>query len=421
MTTSTRKQKWAGEREGLETALLQTVATRHTEEAPDRPSGAKRKIVFLIDMFIESGGTERHLLQLAAGLNRQHYDVTICPIHDGNTVMMQRARAQGVRVRPFPLKRLYGISVIARTVQLARFLRRNQVDILQTYHFVSDVWGAFTARLAGVPIVISSRRDKGFKETRLHRLLRTLTRSCIDVTISVSDDLSRQVIEEERLAAHAVFTAHNGVDPFPRWSPQQMAHKRQELGIPKEAIIIGSVMNFRPIKGIDYLVEAAATVCRRYPQALFVCVGGGANYDSLDYFNRLTRRIEELHLTDHFAFLGKRHDVRDLLQTFDHFILPSLSEGFSNALIEAMHAGKSIVATQVGGNPEAVINGEHGLLVPPADAGALAEALTYLLAHPEEAERLGCNARQRAATLFTTERMIDRYDEIFTQQLIQRK
>jgi glycosyltransferase involved in cell wall biosynthesis len=409
---------WKGEREVLET-LPQPAPAGDTDSANWRSAGRKRKIVFLIDMFIEAGGTERHLLQLAAGLDRQRYDVTICPIHDNNTVMIQRARALGIRVQPFPLKRLYGISVFARTFQFARFLRQEKVDLLQTYHFVSDVWGSFTARLARVPLVISSRRDKGFKETRRHRLIRKITQSCIDATICVSDDLSRQVLQEEKLNAQTVFTAYNGVECVSRLSNDQKQQKRQELGIPQDAIIIGSVMNFRPIKGIDYLVEAAAPICAQYPKVQFVCVGGGANAGSLQYANQLKNRIAELQLADHFVFLGKRRDVRDLLQIFDYFILPSLSEGFSNALIEAMHAGKCIVATQVGGNPEAVVSGEHGILVPPADATAIADAFLQLLANPAETERLGRQAQDRAVTLFTTAHMITRYDQIYSEHLNQ--
>jgi L-malate glycosyltransferase len=416
MINTRQMQNWKGEREVLET-LPQSAHAGEARTSHRHAAGIKRKIVFIIDMFIEAGGTERHLLQLADGLKRQHYDVSICPIHDYNTVMMQRARALGIRVQPFPLKRLYGISVILRTIQLAQFLRRQKPDIVQTYHFVSDVWGSFTARLVGVPIVISSRRDKGFKETRLHRFVRKMTQSCIDATICVSDDLSRQVVQEDKLEPRTVYTAFNGVEGFSRLTDEQKQQKRRELGISKEAIIIGSVMNFRPIKGIDYLVEAAAPICKRHPKVLFVCVGGGANAGSLQYATQLTNRIDELRLADHFAFVGKRHDVRELLQIFDYFILPSLSEGFSNALIEAMHAGKCIVATRVGGNPEAITSGEHGILVPPADATAISDAVLHLLSHPAEAERLGRQAQKRAQALFTTDHMISRYDEIYSQQM----
>jgi len=152
------------------------------------------------------------------------------------------------------------------------------------------------------------------------------------------------------------------------------------------------------------------------PNVLFVCVGGDANSDSMAYKGRLQQRIAALGLGDHFAFLGKRRDVWDLLHLFDHFVLPSLSEGFSNALIEAMQAGRSIVATRVGGNGEAITDGVHGLLVPPADAEALAQALLRLIDYPAAAKQFAQNARHQAETVFTSARMITRYSELYQEQ-----
>lgn len=416
MTNSIMQQKTNPQRDVRDVRMTGII---QANSAGTKDSQIKKsKIAFLIDSFNDSGGTEQHLLQLASGLARKRYDVTICTIHNDTTVMTKRARELGIRVIAFPIDRIYGISVIVRTIQFVRFLRSAEIDILQTYHFVSDVWGSFAARIAGVQIVISNRRDKGFKETRGHRILRKITQSCIDATICVSHDLSQQVQREENIGASTVFTIYNGVEPFARISIQQMEQKRRDLDISGDAIIIGSVMNFRPIKGLDYLIEAAKLICKQFPLVLFVCVGGDSNAASAGYEKHILSRIEVLQLSSHFKFLGRRKDVRELLQIFDYFILPSLSEGFSNALIEAMFAGKSIVATNVGGNPEAIISEEHGILVPPYDSAAIATALLRLLNNPEEATRFGGNAQKRANKLFMTEQMINHYDTIYQNILV---
>jgi len=277
--------------------------------------------------------------------------------------------------------------------------------------------------MARVPLVICNRRDKGFNERLLHRWVRKLINPLIDFTICVSDDLRAQLLTTERLPADRVVTLYNGVQANPVLSAASRQAKLRELGLSEDRPIIGSVMNLRPIKGARYLVEAAALVLKKHPQAQFVIVGGAAERlpAMAGYIEPIMEFVKQNQMADSLHFIGNRSDVAELLLLFDIFVLPSLSEGFSNALIEAMRAGNGIVATKVGGNPEALDHGEDGLLVPPGDAAALANGLLTLLEKPAYAKQLGDRARRKAETRFTIDAMIQEYQRLYQRLWASRK
>ncbi len=383
----------------------------------------KMTVLFIIDVLFREGGTEVHLFNLVNGLDPARFRPIVVPLFPADSPMIERMRAAGIMVYPLLLKRVYGLSAVRVAYRLISLMKRQNVDIVQTYHFVSDVLGSLTATMAGVPLVVCNRRDKGFNERRPHRWVRRLITPLIDFTICVSDDLRAQLLATERMRADRVVTLYNGVQANPVLSPALRQAKLKELGLSESRPIIGSVMNLRPIKGAKYLVEAAAIVLKKHPQAQFVIVGGAAERlpAMADYVNPIMEFVKQNKLDEALHFTGNRTDVGELLLLFDIFVLPSLSEGFSNALIEAMRAGNSIVATEVGGNPEALDHGENGLLVPPGDAAALAGSLMTLLENPVYAKQLGAAARRKAESRFTVNAMVQDYQRLYRRLWAERK
>jgi len=383
----------------------------------------KMTVLFIIDVLFREGGTEVHLFNLVNGLDPARFQPIVVPLFPADSPMIERMRAAGIMVHPLLLKRVYGLSAIRVAFRLMCLMKRHKVDLVQTYHFMSDVLGSLTATMAGVPLVVCNRRDKGFNERLLHRWVRRLITPLIDFTICVSDDLRAQLLATERMRADRGVTLYNGVQPNPVLSAASRQAKLNELGLSDSRPIIGSVMNLRPIKGAKYLVEAAAIVLKKHPQAQFVIVGGAAERlpAMADYVNPIREFVKQNKMEDSLHFTGNRTDVGELLLLFDIFVLPSLSEGFSNALIEAMRAGNSIVATEVGGNPEALDHGENGLLVPPGDAAALANSLMTLLEDPVHAKQLGARARRKAESRFTVNAMVQDYQQLYRRLWAERK
>jgi glycosyltransferase involved in cell wall biosynthesis len=170
---------------------------------------------------------------------------------------------------------------------------------------------------------------------------------------------------------------------------------------------VGCVGNIRPVKGHKSLIEAARIVFQEFPDTHFVLVGGGK------WRKDLMKTCKHLGLASNIHFPGMRQDVPKLLDCMDICVLPSLSEGFSNTLLEYMAAGKPIVATRVGGNPEVIIHEKNGLLANKEDPNDLAENILFLLSDEEAAERMGVQARKDVENQFALERMVERYQVLF--------
>jgi glycosyltransferase involved in cell wall biosynthesis len=193
-----------------------------------------------------------------------------------------------------------------------------------------------------------------------------------------------------------------------------------ESSIPGTAtgkLVVTTVGNIRRVKGHDIFVKAAASILERFPNVSFSVAG---DVLESDYLLELKDLVRDLNLSDHFHFVGGVTNLRQHLSAADIFVLPSRSEGFSNAIVEAMAASLPVVATKVGGNAEAVIDGVSGFLVPPEDPAALAAAIIRLLSDPYRAKAMGLAGRALVAEKFTTEAMMNRITHVYGK-LISRK
>jgi glycosyltransferase involved in cell wall biosynthesis len=257
--------------------------------------------------------------------------------------------------------------------------------------------------------LIWSRRDMGILRTGKHHAAYRLMAGAPDAVFAVSEQVRRHTIEVDGVAAERVVTVHNGLD-LKDWSGVGRAG-RAEAG---DGVRITTVGNIRRVKGHDVLVRAAAAIVERFPSARFSVAG---DVLEADYFAELQALVRELGLTGRFEFVGGVARLDEHLSGADVFVLPSRSEGFSNAIVEAMAAGLPVVATDVGGNAEAVRAGVTGYLVPSEDVGALTEAMAKLLAEPLRARAMGEAGRVAAAENFTTEAMMGKIAGVYARVL----
>ena len=211
----------------------------------------------------------------------------------------------------------------------------------------------------------------------------------------------------------------NGLD-LARFTPGSDASSlRRELGLPDGVPLIAMLSRLSRLKGVEDFLDAAATVAARFKEARFLVIGGNINPDGSGYRRELEERAARLGLQQRVLFTGFRLDVPRLLSAVTMSVLPSLSEGLSNTILESMAAGAPVVATRVGGSAEALEDGVDGLLVPPRDPAALSRAITWVLEHPEAARELGRRARARVAEEFSLQRMI-RETECLYARLLER-
>jgi glycosyltransferase involved in cell wall biosynthesis len=345
-------------------------------------------------------------VQLATGLDRTAFDPLVVCLSTGGPLEKDLA-AGGVPVKVVDFRSLrqiwHGPISLGR---LLRILASERPVIVHGFLFWAYVLGAFAARLGGVPIVIASRRSLGvFKANKPHYLaLERFANSMTDLVIANSDAVRRDVMREEKLPTKKVVVIHNGVQ-IDRSDMSRL--NRASIGVDPESALVGVLANLIHYKGHDVFLSAWQVVVQRFPEAVALLIGEG------DARRDLERQIRDLGLDRSVRLLGSRDDARALLNLVDLVVHPSQQEGFSNAILEAMAAGKAVVATNVGGNPEAVLDGITGLLVPPGDSAALAAAVVQLLEDSVLREAFGTAGRDRVVENFTVRRMVERYETIY--------
>jgi glycosyltransferase involved in cell wall biosynthesis len=290
------------------------------------------------------------------------------------------------------------MTALRAALEFRRFLTQEQVKIVQTFFESSDLWAGFVTKTVPKTKLIWSRRDMGILRTRKHEMAYRLLAGTPDAVFAVSEQVRRHCIEVDGIDPARVQTVYNGID-LADWDATSRPAKA-----PGE-VLITTVGNIRRVKGHDIFIKAAAFVAPLYPKVSF-CIAGDVLEE--DYYQELKALVQESKLSDRFHFVGGVTDMQSHLSAADIFVLPSRSEGFSNAIVEAMAASLPVIATTVGGNAEAVKDGLSGLLVPSDDPVALSAAIIRLLANPSEAKAMGEAGKALVAEKFTNEAMMKR-------------
>lgn len=355
------------------------------------------RILFAIDGLLR-GGTELQLAGLIGRLDRQRYEPCLLTIRQSDPDLLP----VDCRHLQWQVPSLISIGGARALWRLARFLRRERIDVVQTYFQDSTLLVAAAARLAGVPVRIACFRDLGFWSTRMQALClrfayRQMTHFIANAAIVREHFIARFAVPRDRIRV-----IRNGVDAA---SLRYVAHGRDVHHIG----IVGNMT--RGVKRTDLFVRAAAIVAARYPGIRWHIIGDG------HLRGRLEDLASELGVLDSIEFAGRIEDVPGYLERLQIGVLCSDSEGLSNAVIEYMFKGTAVVATAVGGNPELVSDGTTGLLVPPGDAEALAAAILRLIENPVLRERVVHAARESVEAAFSWQRCLTEHEEIYRKVL----
>jgi glycosyltransferase involved in cell wall biosynthesis len=363
---------------------------------------------------LESGGTERQVLTLGRRMDRARFSPSLVTTAGGGSlyrdfseilpVTVHGDPERGKRFRSSPSEHLATIRFLAKT------FRGTRPDILHSFLPAANVLGPIAARLSGVRRVIVSKRGlANYKALfSLPRLVEPLGNRLADRILVNSDAVQRDVERTERNWGGKFRKIYNGVAAIAAWTEEERQAFRAREGIPVGARVVLCVSNFYPYKGHVDLIEAAGRVAPQDPDVVFLLVGRDAG--TLEECRSLARERVPEHA---IRFLGGRADVPDLIRVSDLFVHPSHEEGFSNAILEAMAGGKPVVAYDVGGNPEAVEDGETGLLVPVRRPEALADATVRLLRDPGLRNNMGEKGKERATEHFSLERMVREMEALY--------
>jgi L-malate glycosyltransferase len=361
----------------------------------------KIKVLFIASHFQKLGGAEKNIISLMRGLDPERFAPSLAVLQPGP--LADDLRSSGAPVWDLGLKKIFSARGLRLGLALAHRLREEKFHAVVTYHHDADLWGGFFAWWAGVPRRISSRRDMGFQLRPKHVWAYRLANRLFTNILAVSEAVKEAVARREWAPRDRISVVYNGVDEADAAAGVDTRAKRLELGLDPRRPVVGMAASFRPVKGQEHFVRAAALVLKKRPGVQFVIAG----YKDGDYYPRVERLMQDLGVAPAVRCLGERADVPEILRALDVFVISSLNEGFCNAVVEAMAAGVPVAAAAGGGNPEAVLHGRTGLLFPPGDSAALAEALLRLLSDDDLRGRLAGEARDTARHRFSRRSMIE--------------
>ena len=355
---------------------------------------------------LQVGGLQKIVVRLVDHFQSRMDHLVVTPSGDGPLRAQFPAR---VPVRPLADPRRSGKW---NALRMARLFRAYRPDVVHTRNWTC-IDAIIGARLAGVPVVIHGEhgREASDPEGRnaFRRRVRRLLGPLVTEFVTVSRDLARWLASDVGISPAKITHIYNGVDTD-AFSPGDQHEARKVLGLPHEPIVMGTVGRLDPVKDHRGLIEAFHRLARRQDTQLLI-VGDGPCRPELEHLTN------ELGLRGRVRLLGERDDINVILRALDVFILPSLGEGISNAILEAMATGLPVVATHVGGNPELVDDGVTGFLVPSRSTSSLAAALQRYLDDPGLKRHHGDAGRIRSLKEFSLSRMFAAYDALYSRAL----
>ena len=373
------------------------------------------------------GGTEKQVANLTQRMDRRAFDVSFACMSRWGEMLKEIEGRQGIAISEYPLESLYELNAFRQQWRFAQALRRNHTQIVHSYNFYANMFSLPAAKLAGVPGIVASIRDMGVYLSPMKLRAQKLVCRLAD-RIVVNAGAIRDWLVEQGYDPRKIVVIRNGVDTSRFVARDDGTALRRELDLPAGVPLVVLLARLNPTKGIEDFLQAAVKVREMHPDAWFLAVGecftrnadGQIVVDSA-YRRALEDRAASLGLADRMRFTGLRKDVPQVLAAAAVSVLPSISEGISNTLLESMAAGVPVVATRVGGTPEVIDDGEHGLLVPVNEPQALADAISRVLGNPALAARLGANGRRRVVEEFSFDAVVRKTERLYRELLAEKR
>jgi glycosyltransferase involved in cell wall biosynthesis len=347
----------------------------------------------------EPGGAETVVLNLCQGLRRAGHRPIAGLFREG--WLAEQLRKTGTEVIVFENR--YGLDPFF-LFRLVQTILQRRVEVIHAHEFMMNVYGTMAGRLTGRPVVATLHGKVYFFRKRRRQIAYRWVAKYADHFVAVSEDLKTFVAQTGKIDPSRIRVVYNGIDTA-KYDGASQRSAADWAGFEVCTPIIGTVGNLYPGKGYPDLFKAAKKVVHEFPSATFLIIGG----DFAKYGAAFKAEVATLGLEKNVKFMGFREDVADFLSIIDLFVLPSLSEGLSLAVLQAMSSEKAVVVSKVGGNLEVIADEKMGCLVPPQQSDLLAEAILALLRNPDRGRQIGIAARKRVVECFSADAMLDHY------------
>ena len=363
----------------------------------------KIKIGFLIDE-INIGGTENQLLKILEYIDKNRFQVHLICLRNSN--FFSTINSRGFRKTIININRLFSFKSIAGILDLIKYLRTNKINILVTFFIDSCIYGTLAGKIAGVKVIIGTRRDLGYWYTKKLLLIFRVVNFFNRKLLVNSSAIKSNVIKFENVNEQKINVIYNGIELTD-------FHRNQIIKSSiKNENIIGIVSNLnREVKRVDIFIKAANIILNRLPDVKFMVIGDGS------LKSKYISMCKEYNIINNFNFVGSLDNVKPYLSLFTIAVNTSDSEGFSNSILEYLTMSSPVICTNTGGNREIIMHMKNGLLVPPNDERALAEAVFYLLKHKNIRLKFALNGQKTIGNEFAWEFRIREYEQYFESLL----
>jgi glycosyltransferase involved in cell wall biosynthesis len=379
----------------------------------DENSAADKRVkVLYVFAALPVGGAEEVLITEVEGLDQTRFDPLVCVLSEKGP-MGERIENRGFPV--VALHRMKSHRFDLRIIRdLYRLIKTEKVEVVHTHLYDGNKYGRLAAGLARVPCLISHYHNVYVRRRTKYHLINRALSVLNDRILAVSQAVKESVVRCDRISPGKIEVLYNGINPAKFKGDFTDSGVRREFGVKPEDFFIGVVARLEEQKGHMVLFRALRRLLPDFPQIKVLVVGDGTLRPVLE------AKVLEMGLSEQVLFVGTRKDIPEILAALDLFILPSLWEGFSMAILEALATGTPVMATDVGGASEVIRSGYDGLLIPPREASALVTGVREAILDPRKYKEMGRQGKETVGRQFTVARHLNRLQDLYLEVLAQK-
>ena len=363
----------------------------------------KTKILLCID-HLDPGGAQRQIIELAKRIPRSEFEITVCSLDGTRTELAGEIEKLNIPVHSI---NQHGFFDLKTLIKLYNLIKKNKFDIVHTYLFTADTYGRICAILARTPVVIASMRSVDNWKNLLHKFTDRILAVGTDKIIVNAKEIQKFLQKVEKIPTKKSRVIYNGIDENLFELKINSGKIRAGLGLKDEDLLVGIFARNDPVKDHKTFFQAARIILKSIPNVTFLAMGYGMTDDPTE------KLVHDIGIENNVILMDHSPEYLSYLGSIDISVISSLTEGCSNVILESMALKKPVVATEVGGNPELVVEGKTGYLVPPQRADKLSSAIINLLNDPLKREEMGNRGFVRAKIKFSMKQMIKQTDQLY--------
>ncbi|MDP8263821.1 MAG: glycosyltransferase [Candidatus Ancaeobacter aquaticus] len=352
------------------------------------------------------GGTEKQLFLLLKYLDKTKFNPVVCCIKEEGCL------SQWIKDLDIPIinLRIHSIYNPIALYSLTKIIKKYDIHIIHTFLFGFDLYANIAARIGKVKTIISSRRQIPVWKKLHHKIIQIIANRFSDVIVANSIAVRNYTLENEHASTKKVHVIYNGLETNNKATPGAPHKLKNTYGIQSDKIIIGMIANFGYFKGQQTFIDIAKTILSKRDDIHFLLAGDGP------LKAKCMQQVQLLHITENVTFIDTTNNVAKLLAIINIFAFTSHTEGFPNAILEAMAAGIPVIAFRVGGIPEIIDHKSNGFLIDDNDEESFLDTLNYLIENKKVCEDIGSEARKKIVNTYSVESMVNNYTKLYLEK-----